>query len=466
MEYLSPLDAGFLEAEDSDRHVSLAIGAVAIVEGPMPDWHSLVNRITERALSIPRLRQVLRTHRFDLNPPEWVDDPHLDVSHHIHRAALPQPGDDEALFRLAADAMEHRLDRERPLWECWIVEGLAHGRWALLMKVHHCIADGIATVNLLSGLSDDGNHDTFADQIRAASEAGHHQSLLSKMGLNPIGWAAGFARTAATATNVAVLALEGATEIVGGLLLPAARSSLVGPVSTMRRYSAAQVRLADVEMVCQAFGVTFNDVALAAVTSSFRAGLIRRQIQPKRTSLRTLVPVSVRGSDALGTPDNRVSIMLPFLPVDRSDPVDQLRTVHRRLGRAKVSGQRQGASMFVAAANVVPFPLSAWAVRTLTRLPQRGIVTLATNVPGPRHRLRVMDREVVRVLPVPPIALQLRVGVAILSYADQLVFGITADYDAAPDVDELARGIDEAVATLVAAVGSQSEQQAGAGRDR
>jgi len=452
MEHLTTLDAVFLEAEDSDRHVSLAVGGVSVLEGPMPDFDSVAAGIAERILEVPRFRQVLRTHLLDLGPPpEWVDDPNLDLSHHIHRAALPHPGDERALFRFAADVMERRLDRERPLWECWIIEGLADERWAILMKIHHCIADGIATMHMFSGLSDDGEGDTFASVIRAAKESPDTPFRLPSVSLNPLNWASGMWRLATSATSAAALALEGAIEITGGLIRPAAPSSLAGPIATMRRYTAARVSLQDVAEVCHKFGVTINDVALAAITDSFRAALVRRGEQPRRNSLRTLVPVSIRSSDAGEAIDNRVSIMLPYLPVEKEDPADQLRAVHRRLTRAKGSGQRQAGSVFVAAVNVMPFPLTAWAVRALTRLPQRGVVTLATNVPGPRHRLRIMNREVLCIYPIPPIALQLRTGIAIVSYADDLVFGITADYDATPDVDELARGIEEAVARLVAA---------------
>jgi diacylglycerol O-acyltransferase len=320
----------------------------------------------------------------------------------------------------------------------------------MLMKIHHCIADGIATMHMISGLSDDGEGDTFATAIRAASEPTDKRFRLPSVSLNPLDWASGMWQLATTATGAAALAVEGAIEITAGLIRPAAPSSLAGPITTMRRYSAARVRLSDVTEISHKFGVTLNDVALAAITDSFRAALVRRGEQPRRSSLRTLVPVSIRSNDAADATDNRVSIMLPFLPVDKEDPVDQLQAVHRRLARTKASGQRQAGGIFVAAVNVVPFPLTAWAVRALTRLPQRGVVTLATNVPGPRQRLRIMGREVVSVLPIPPIALQLRTGIAIVSYADELVFGITADYDAAPDVDELARGIEQAVARLLA----------------
>lgn len=456
VEHLSALDAGFLEAEDSDRHVSLAVGALSVIEGPMPDFSALAAGIAERIIRVPRFKQVLRTHRLDLGPPEWVEHEAFDLSHHVHRAALPHPGDDEALFRFVADVMERRLDRERPLWECWFIEGLADGRWALLMKIHHCIADGIATMHMFSGLADTGEGATYANEIRAARHSHDNQDEgveLSKISLNPINWAGGMWKVATIATRAATLAFEGALEVTGGLLRPAASSSLNGPVSTMRRISAARVSLDDVAAVCKAFDVTVNDVALAAITSSFRAALMRRGEQPRRNSLRILVPVSVRSSDAEHQTDNRVSLMLPYLPVDKDDPEEQLRAVHRRLNKVKGSGQREAGSIFIAAANVVPYPFTAWAVRALTSLPQRGVVSLATNVPGPRKRMRIMGREVVRMIPISPIALQLRTGIAILSYADDLVFGITADFDSAPDIDQLARGIEAGVAELLARAG-------------
>lgn len=444
------LDAGFLHAEDSDRHVSLAIGAVAVLAGPMPDFDSLATTLAERILAVPRFGQVLRTQPFDLGAPRWVDDINIDISHHVRRAALPRPGDDAALFRWVAEVMERRLDRDRPLWECWVVDGLAHNRWAILMKIHHCIADGIAATHMLARLCDNTVSGTFATEIRAAHEPTPGGLRLPALSLNPIDWIASAWRTSLGLTTAAGQVVQGAAELASGLLRPAAASSLTGPVTNMRRYATVEVSLQDVTRICDQFEVTVNDVALAAITDSFRTMLIRRGEAPQRNSLRTLVPVSVRSNDATDKTDNRVSVMLPYLPVEKADPISQLRTVHARLTRAKGSGQRQAGNIFVSAANAIPFPFTAWTVRALTRLPQRGVVTLATNVPGPRKRLRVTGREVIRVLPIPPLALQLRTGIAILSYADHLAFGIIGDYDAAPDVDELARGIERAVARLTA----------------
>lgn len=448
MEQLSALDAGFLQAEDADPHVSLAIGGLSVLEGPAPDFEELAETLIERLTKIPRLRQVLHMHRLDMGAPEWAERPALDLSHHIRHAAVPPPGDDAALFRLTADVIERRLDRDHPLWECWVIEGLADDRWAILMKVHHCIADGISAARMLARLADNGAATiTFASELTSGRPP-DKALRLPTISLNPLDWARTLFDASTALTGMTVQAARGTVGIVSGLLTPAARTSLTGPLTSMRRYRGVQVSLADVDAICSAFGVTLNDVALAAITHGYREMLLGRGEKPDPTALRTLVPVSLRADDALDTADNRVSVMLPLLPVDRANPLDQLRIVHRRMTKAKSSGQKQAGSSAVNAAAVIPFPVAAWTVRTLTRLPQRGVVTLATNVPGPRHRVTVAGRAVVKMFPIPPIALQLRTGIAMLSYGDDLSFGIVADYDSAPDVDVLATGIAQGVRRL------------------
>jgi len=294
VEQLTTLDAGFLEAEDSDRHVSLAIGGLAVVDGPAPDYDVLVATLGERVPSIPRFTQVLHTHLFDLSAPEWVDDARFDVAHHVHRRALPQPGDDAALFRLVAEIMERRLDRDRPLWECWIIEGLAEGRWAMLTKLHHCIADGISATHVLTGLCDGTDAATFADRIRGAKESKPQAIGPSGLGLNPLNWIGGMWRLSTAVTSAAVRATMGAVEIAAAVVTPA-DSSLTGPVSSLRRYSAARVSLVDVATVCQKFDVTINDVALAAITDSFRAFLDT----PRRTAPPEFTPHPGAGVGAI-----------------------------------------------------------------------------------------------------------------------------------------------------------------------
>ena len=448
MDHLTPLDAGFLQAEDSDRHISLAVGAAAVIAGPMPDFDEVVTSIGARVLEIPRFRQLVRVHPFDVGAPDWIEDPHFDLAHHIRRAALPEPGDDQALYRFIAEAMEPRLDRDRPLWRCWIIEGLADGKWAALIKVHHCITDGIGTMHMLASLSDTGDTDVSAPPDATEVKPDRAPGSFS---LNPVTWAQDAWGATTMVTGALLKNVEGTIGLLDGLMRAGRPSTLVGPVTTMRRFSAVTVPLADVATVRGKFDVTLNDVALAAITDSYRGAILRRGEQPRWDSLRTLVPVSVRRNDDPATTGNRVSVMLPHLPVEKADAVDQLLSVHRRMERTKAGGQREAANAVVGAARFVPFPLTAWAIRALTRLPQHAVVTLATNVPGPRHHLQLLGRDVLQLLPIPPVALGLRTGVAILTYADELVFGVTGDFDAASDVNELADGITRAVRRLVRA---------------
>ena len=455
VEHLSALDASFLEAEDSDPHVSLAIGAVSIVAGPVPRYDELISLFTERVCAIPRCTQMLHTHRLDLGSPEWVEDPHFDISHHVHRVALPDPGDDAQLFQMISTVMQYRLNRERPLWECWIIEGLTDHRWAVLVRLHHCIADGIATTAMLSKLYDDdgdGDGDTFAKNTHAAKDSDGLAGRLPPMTMNPLTWPRAMWRTVTAAATAAEHAAVGMAGLTASLVSSPPESSLTGPVTTMRRFNAARVQLADLQKVSRAFGVTLNDVALAAITDSYRKLLLSRGEQPHRDSLRTLVPVSVRSMKDFQKTDNRVSVMLPLLPVDEADPVKQLELVHSRLTSLKASGQREAGNAFVSAASAIPFALSAWMIRLVTRLPQRAVVALATNVPTSRRRQKLMGREVLEVLPIPPIALGLRTAIAMVSYADSFIFGIIADYDTSPDIDRLAASIEQAVARLVGVI--------------
>ncbi len=251
--------------------------------------------------------------------------------------------------------ISRRLDRDRPLWEIWIIEGLSDNRWAMLTKIHHCMADGIAATHMLAGLCDDGIGDSFASHIRAAKEPKAQGLLQTIRGLNPFSVLGGLWNASAAITVTAARTVLGATEIATGLLRPTT-TSLNGPITNLRRYSVARVPLADIAHVCQTFDVTINDVALTAITESYRNILVQRGEEPLPDALRTLVPVSVRSVDAIDKTDNRVSVMLPYLPVEEQNPVQRQRIVHSRLDRTKSHGQRQAGDAFVSIANRIPFP--------------------------------------------------------------------------------------------------------------
>jgi WS/DGAT/MGAT family acyltransferase len=409
------LDTAFLKAQDPDRHASLAIGAVAIVDGDVPDYELLKRLLVERIQSIPRYTQLLRTQTL-----EWIDYREFDLTRHVRRIAIARPGDDAELSRAIAHTLERPLDLDRPPWECWIIEGLKGNRWAILIKIHHCLTDGNSAAHVLTRLCDDAGSDTFANHVGAKP--------VSPPQAEKRGWADALGRATALAGTV--------TDTLVGTMWPAARPSM-HPVTTMRRYGTVRVPIADVDTVCRKFGVTVNDVALAAITEGFRAVLLHRGEEPRENSLRALMPMTIR------------SAVLPYLPVEHDDPVQRLRTVHNRW-KAKHVEAPQSAGLVELWLNCLPKIVRSNVIQLLARLPHRGIVTLATNVPGPRHQLRLMGQTMERLLPIPPTAERLSSGVAVLSYGDEVVFGITAEYDAAADVKQLTAGIESGMARLVA----------------
>ena len=449
-EQLTTLDIGFLHAEDADRYTNVGIGGLAILDGPMPDHRSLTATLAERIAFCPRFAKRLRRRAFDLSRPEWVDDDRFRLADHVRRISVPAPGTDDQLFPVVADVMSWRLDRDRPLWEIWVIDGLRDGRWAMLMKVHPCLADAVATVHILTGLSDN-----VAGDGSAVRPTGHLREVSAdQQPTRPpaarAGWSTVLQDSVGLSMDViaaAGQAVRGSGELLAGLLRPA--SSLNGTLTSRRRYGAARVRFDDVNRICRTFKVTVDDVALAAVTQSYRDMLIRRGEVPRSDTLRTLVPMPMSGADAVHPTELRQVMLLPHLPVDQENPVLRLRTTHTRLAEAKTAARRRPGNAAAVAARMVPFPAVAWTMNLLARLPQRSVAALAVSVPGPSQRLRVMGCDVVEVLPIPPIALQVRTGVAMLGYADHLFFGVLADFDTVPDADEFARGIEAAVAGLV-----------------
>jgi diacylglycerol O-acyltransferase len=414
-------DTGFLNA-DADRQASMAIGAVAVVDGAAPDFERLKRFLAERVQSIPRCTQVLRTNAFN-GAQQWIDSPEFDLAHHVRRVTIGRPGDELELSRVIAQALERPLETDRPLWECWIIEGLKGNQWAILMKVHHYLAEGTSAADLLTRLCDDTDAEMFANPVG-------NEPVSPPPDQKP-SWSETLWRATAVASNL--------TNTLTAAMWPVSQTSTKS-AATMRRYQTVRVPLAAVEAVCAKFGVSTNDVALTAITEGFRHVLLYRGEQPHAGSLRILE-----------RNDDRISVMLPYLPVEHDDPVQRLRTVHSKLNRPRPHDQRAGAAILDLATSLPPVMLCAKAVQlVMSKLSQPGIVTLATNGSGPRSRLGLMGKTVARLLPIPPTASQLSSGVAVLSYGDELVFGITADYEAALELALLAAGIEHEMARLMA----------------
>ncbi|MBO0814657.1 MAG: wax ester/triacylglycerol synthase family O-acyltransferase [Actinobacteria bacterium] len=459
MDRLNPLDALFVDAEDRDRHTSMAIASIAVFEGPAPSHDELLAFLAGRLPAVRRYRQKLRTVPLRLGRPVWVDDPDFDLRYHVRRTALPAPGGDQQLAALMGRVMSQRLDRDHPLWEYWAVEGLTDGRWALISKVHHCMVDGVSGTDLyrvIFGLSPDPSPPSADERVvcpepspfRLAAQAAADTVMLPvREGLAVGGALAGdpgraVREAAATARAAAKLAPA---------LWPATGSSLSGHIGQQRRYTWARASLDDVKKIKRNLGGTVNDVVLAAISSGFRALLLARGEQPEAHMVRSLVPVSVRAPGEENIYENRVSAVLADLPVHVADPVERMTAVQAELQALKTAREAVLGESLAGLGRYTPFPLASWWVRLLFGLPQREIVTVTTNVPGPQQPIYGLGRRLLEIIPYVPIASTVRAGIAIFSYCGNVTFGITGDFTANPDLDVLAHGIEQGMTELVKA---------------
>jgi diacylglycerol O-acyltransferase len=455
MDPLNPLDAEFVEAEDEDRHVSMAIASIAVFEGPAPTYDEVIQSIGQRLPLVPRYRQKLRTTPLRLGPPVWVDDPRFDIRFHIRATALPEPGGDLELARLMGRVMSQRLDRDRPLWEDWFVTGLAKERWALISKVHHSMVDGVSGTDLYRVMFDELS--AGAETVAPSAAAEPNDAALTARAARDL-LLLPFIGARATvdlirrprATYQEVSAAARAFRKLVGAVPPAPRSSLSGPIGQQRRYTWVSVPLEDIRTIKLALGGTVNDVVLSVIAAGFRALLLSRNEVPLPRQVPSLVPVSLRAPGQESIYENRVSAMIIDLPVELSDPMEQLEAIRSQMNDLKASGEPAAGQAVVSLAKYLPYSISSL-TRFAFRFPQREIVTVTTNVPGPRQTLNCLGRPLVAIFPYVPIASTVRIGVAIFSYCGDVTFGITGDYDSCPDLDVLAHGIEEGVSGLLAA---------------
>ncbi|MFZ4517897.1 MAG: WS/DGAT/MGAT family O-acyltransferase [Microthrixaceae bacterium] len=465
MDRLSALDAEFLHLEDGVAHMHIA--GICTFDGPMPTVADLHELIAAKLHLIPRYRQVVRTVPLELGRPVWVDDPHFHLDYHLRHTALPAPGGRAELETLMGRLMSQPLDRRRPLWEAWLVEGLEDGRWALIFKVHHCMVDGISGVGLLTVLLD-----LSPDAPLPEPEPWSPEPVPSGAALVLDAWGGALCDAGELAAALPGLATRpgDAAALAGGLAMGAgrlaarlvpgtgSRTPVTGDIGPHRVWAHSTVDFDDVRQIRRHLGGTVNDVILAAVTGGYRDVLLAHEEDPDRCSVRTLVPVSVRGGDAEGVPDNRVSGLLLDLPVEVADPVERLSEVRRRMEALKASHIDEAAVMVERLGNLAPPALVQSATRlglaSQRLLTQRSVTTVTTNVPGPQFPLYCRGRELRSYLPFVPITHGMRIGTAILSYNGRIAFGVTGDLSVEHDVEVLARSVARGIGTLRARAGS------------
>jgi WS/DGAT/MGAT family acyltransferase len=457
MERMSALDAEFLHLEDGIGHMH--IGAVCVFADPPPSYKDITGMIAAKMHLIPRYRQRVRSVPLELGRPVWIDDPHFTLAYHVRHTALPAPGDDASLCRLMGRIMSQPLDRDRPLWETWLVEGLDGGRWALVFKVHHCMVDGIAGVDLLRALLDLESITKVGEPEpwEPRAEPGGGLKVLDAWGGLATSIAStvrGLPRALTHPSHTIRSAVENARGFVrfAGDLGVTPPLSIEGTIGPHRAWAQSSASLDDVRTIRSTFGGTINDVVLAVVSGGYRELLLSRGEDADGARVRSLVPVSTRHDDGHGVSDNRVSTLLYDLPVHVADPVARLEMVHEQMAKLKVSHMVEAVETVTAVGNLAPPMLvaavSRMTIRALHRLPQRSINTITTNVPGPQFPLYCLGRQMLEYRPFVPITHGVRVSTAILSYNGRLFFGVTGDYATASDVNVLAAATADGIAQL------------------
>jgi WS/DGAT/MGAT family acyltransferase len=459
LDRLTAVDASFLTNESSNSHMH--VGAILLFEGPPPKYVDLVEHVRSRLKLVPRFRQKLVVPPLEAGRPLWADDVNFNLTYHIRHTALPEPGGEAQLKRLAGRIFSQQLDRSKPLWEMWLAQGLERDRFAILTKTHHAMVDGISGVDIGTVLFDFEpvpEPRPVEDEWVPQPEPGTTELVargISDLVAAPVALAeraVEAVRKPETTARRAVEALEGLSEIVTAFADPAPDVPLNQPIGPHRRYVWARSELATFKRIKDALGGTVNDVVLAVVTGALRNWLQARSIRTEGLELRALVPVSIRNEDERGNLGNRIALMRGPLPVYVEDPVRRLRTISQEMEGLKRSKQALGAEVISRFNDFAPPTLLAQASRI--NFSTRLFNTIVTNVPGPQLPLYVLGREMEEVYPVAFLPENHALAVAIMSYNGKIGFGLLADYDSMEDVEAIADGIAESLAELEQAAGA------------
>jgi diacylglycerol O-acyltransferase len=468
LDRLSSIDASFLHQEGPSSHMH--IGGVLIFQGPPPDFADFLDHIRSRLHLVPRYRQKLATPPLETGRQLWVDDPDFNIEYHVRHTALPAPGTEEQLFLLAARIASQQLDRDKPLWENWLVEGLEGDRFALISKTHHALVDGVSGVDLATVLLD--LEPTPPKQSPAALEPWkpHREpssaELVAAGVRGMVGVATGLvSRAVSAATHPATSfagvrdAVEGVGEIAWAGLNPAPVTPLNVEIGPYRRYAVVRHQLADYKTVKNAFGGTVNDVVLTVVSGALARWLESRGVRTEGLEMRALVPVSVRTDAHRGTLGNQLAAMRGPLPVYIHDPVSRLAFVRRAMDGLKESKQAVGAATLAAVNDLAPPTILAEASRL--NFSTRLFNLLVTNIPGPQIPLYLLGRRLEDLFPLAFLPKNHALAVAIMSYNGGLDYGLLGDYDALADIDVIADGIDASLAELLDAARARTASNGG-----
>jgi diacylglycerol O-acyltransferase len=456
---LTGLDSSFLHLERGGAHMHVA--ACAMFEGDPPSHAELIEAIESRLHLVPRYRQRLAFVPLGQGRPVWVDDPYFNPSYHVRHTALPSPGDEDQLRRLTGRVFSQALDRSKPLWEVWLVEGLAGGGFALLSKTHHALVDGISGVDILTVLFDASpepmpvappDHEWIAKPVpnRAQLLADALVERATAPGEVVRGVRAVLRGPRSVAKRFAD-AMVGVGAMAWAGLQPAPPSMFNVPIGPHRRFTWVRGDLNQFKAVKNELGGTVNDVVLAVVAGTLGRYMRLHGEETEGIELRAMVPVSIRADVERGALGNRVTAMWAPLPVGITDPVERLTVISAAMREVKASGQAVGAEVLTALSGFAPPTIVSQAARLATR--QRMFNLVVTNVPGPQMPLYLLGRQLEAIFPMVPLTSNTALGIAIMSYNGQLNFGLTVDYDGVADAQTLADELRSSVDEIAAAAG-------------
>lgn len=457
---LSGLDASFLHLERDSAHMH--VGSCLVFRGAPPSYEEFVAHVEQRLHLVPRYRQRLAFVPLQQGRPVWVDDPHFNASYHVRHTALPRPGSEAKLKQLAGRLFSQELDRDKPLWELWLVTGLSRNggeRFAVIGKTHHCLVDGISGVDITTVLFDTTQAPPpMPEPPRwTPRPLPTGAQLLADALLERTTEPAELARGARALTRAPRAVLSRLVEragAVGSVLrvgIAAPETPFNAPIGPHRRFTWTSGELARFKAIKDELGGTVNDVVLTAVALALGRFLRRREFDTDGVELRAMVPVSVRADVERGALGNKVAAMWAPLPVGVTDPRACFELVHEAMAGLKDSGQAVGAEVLTGLTDFAPPTIMAQAARLQSR--QRFFNLVVTNVPGPQFELYLLGHELEAIYPQVPLAKNQGLGIALMSYHGHVCFGLLGDWDLLPDIELLAQDLGAALDELAAAAG-------------
>lgn len=464
LDRLTIADAAFLWQED--RGVHAHIGWVMIAEGAPPAYADLLKHVKARLHLVPRYRQKLAFPPLQLAPPLWIDDPGFNLEYHVRHTALPAPGSLEQLRATVGRIFSQGLDRSKPLWELWLLQGLDDNRFAIINKGHRALVDGISGLDITTVLFDTSQQPAPVPPPERPwlPRPEPSPAELVTAGIRDLvgaplqaAWRAWHAlgdpeATAAAAGEV----LQGLRELADAYLQPPSPTPLNVPIGTHRHVYWTRCRLADFKRIKDTFGGTINDVYLTVVTGALASWLRRHGVRTRGLKMRAAVPISLRSAVA-GASGTRIVECFAPLPVGTADPLERLRIVRVALDDLKRSKQALGARAIAALQDFTPPALLAQTSRLA--LSSRLFNLVTANVPGPQHPLYLLGREVMQIAPVGFLVERCALMATLVSYNGMLELGLIADADAVPDLDDLGAGLDAALAELLRAARHRHPKQ-------